>query len=112
MSDGCKPCLGLGLLLLLLVPLASPTRAQATRDDTASLAGSCMACHGRAGISPGIMPSIAGRPEKDLALILSAFRDGTVEGATVMTRIMKGFDQAEIDALARYYAALPPQRAP
>lgn len=103
---------GLGAAALVMA-LAAPALADGlSQADGAVLAGGCMACHGPQGRSPGAIPAIAGRPEKDLSAILLAFRAGEVPGATVMTRLMKGFDAAEIAALARYYAAQPAGRAP
>lgn len=110
---GLKPGLGPAALALSLVAASPSPWAQAlSAADAAVLAGSCMNCHGSRGVSPGAIPSIAGRAEDDLSRILLAFRAGEVSGATVMTRIMKGFDDAEIAALVRYYASLPAGRAP
>lgn len=111
MASGRGLLASLAILATLIV--AAPARAQGLSEtDEAVLAGSCMACHGAGGLSPGSIPAIAGRPEKDLSEILLAFRAGRPSGATVMTRIMKGFDETEIAALARYYAAQPATRAP
>jgi len=105
---GLKP--GLGPVVFVLCLLAAPLAAHAealSAADVSLMAASCMNCHGPQGVSPGAMASIAGRTEPEIAQMLIAYRAGTIPGATVMTRIMKGFDDAEITALARYYAALP-----
>ena len=60
-------------------------------------ASSCSGCHGAA--SP-----IAGNDAKDLTEALIGFRSGTRE-STVMGRIAKGFDTAELGAIAAWWAA-------
>ena len=76
-------------------------------DDVAVLAGSCTNCHGPAGRSRGTIPPIAGRPEGELKSVLLAFRDGEPTDATVMPRIAKAYDDAQIQALAHYFAVIP-----
>jgi sulfide dehydrogenase cytochrome subunit len=93
--------LGLGLAVA-----ASPLIAQ-TRIDASVLAGSCANCHGTDGRSPGIVASLAGRPEAELAAKLKAFRSATPPpNTTVMGRIAKGYSEAELDALAKHFAQL------
>jgi sulfide dehydrogenase cytochrome subunit len=60
-------------------------------------ASSCSGCHGAA--SP-----LAGRDPKEMTDALIAFRAGTRE-STVMGRIAKGFDTAELGAIATWWAA-------
>jgi sulfide dehydrogenase cytochrome subunit len=104
------PALGAAALLMAATaPVAAETPSA---TDAAMLAGGCMSCHGPQGVSPGAMPSIAGRPEQELATLLLAFHAGEIPGTTVMTRLMKGFAPEEIAALARYYAALPARSTP
>lgn len=108
-----RPRLGMCLVALLAcLPVASAGAQPLSAADAGVLAGSCMACHGPGGVSHGAIPSIAGRAEGDMSALLIAFRSGAVPGATVMTRIMKGFDDTEIAALARYYAAQPAGKQP
>lgn len=73
---------------------------------TAVLTGSCANCHGTDGRSPGSIPSIAGAPFAVLKAQLESFKAGETQGATVMTRIAKGFTAEEIETLARHFAAL------
>ncbi|MFT3688798.1 c-type cytochrome [Paenirhodobacter sp.] len=73
------------------------------RMDATVLAGPCAACHGPDGRSPGAIPSLAGQNEDDLRARMRAFRDGTAP-ATVMTRLMKGYSEDEIAALAHWFA--------
>jgi cytochrome c553 len=74
---------------------------------TALLAGGCANCHGPGGRSPGSIPGIAGVPAAVLEAQLLAFRGDQIPGTTVMNRIAKGFSEAELKALAAWYAAQP-----
>lgn len=79
----------------------------AIADDERStdlLVESCASCHGPEGQSPGAIPPIAGIPREVLADRLAAFKAGTDPDATIMTRIVTGYSQDELAALARYYA--------
>lgn len=79
----------------------------AIADDERStdlLAEGCASCHGPEGQSPGAIPPIAGIPREVLADRLAAFKAGTDPDATIMTRIVAGYSQDALAALARYYA--------
>ena len=69
-----------------------------------ALAYACAACHGPDGRSQGAIPSINQLPVGDFAMALKAFRTDARQG-TVMNRIAKGLDDAEISAMAAYFAA-------
>lgn len=71
-----------------------------------SLAASCTACHGTDGRAQaeGAMPRIAGLEAGYFAEQMRAFREGR-RPATVMHQIAKGYSDAQIDALAAYFAA-------
>ncbi len=75
--------------------------ATAEMAPGAVLANTCYSCHGTEGKSLGAMPTIHGKPAEYLSTTLKAFRDGQ-RPSTVMQRITKGFNDAEIDALAAY----------
>jgi cytochrome c553 len=94
---------GVALLMLGLAPAAMAA------DDlqVQVLAGSCATCHGTDGHSPGAVPRIGGRPQAALAQQLREFKAGKSEGATVMTRIAKGYSDEQLDALAQYFATRP-----
>lgn len=70
-----------------------------------SLAATCAACHGTDGRSTAddALPSLAGRPAEALARLLRDFKSGARPG-TVMPQLAKGYDDAQIDLLARYFA--------
>ncbi len=89
-----------------VLPAAS---AQSTFDITV-LAGACANCHGTDGRSPGGIPSIAGRPESVLADQLRAFKsDSPPANTTIMNRLVKGFSDDELTALARHFSQIKPQ---
>ncbi|CAA7627759.1 Cytochrome c553 [Candidatus Terasakiella magnetica] len=72
------------------------------------MAESCALCHGMEGRSPAAMPSLAGREAETLFKALMGFYDGS-RPATVMDRIVKGYDAAELRDLAEYFAHRPPE---
>ena len=78
------------------------------------LARTCNNCHGVNGVSAGTsMPSIGGLPKDYLKTIMKQWKYDE-RGAATMNRIVKGFSDDEIDALADYYSKKPwvprPQR--
>lgn len=82
---------------------AQPAMAGPTED----LARTCNACHGVNGVSVGpSMPSIAGLPEAYLKNVLLQWKSDERYSAT-MGRHFKGYTEAELAALATYFAKLP-----
>lgn len=72
-----------------------------------SMASNCAACHGTNGISAGgAIPStgLAGGNKDYIVSQMKAFKDGKRE-ATVMHQIAKAYSDAEIAALADFFAA-------
>ena len=95
--------------------LAAALFAVAAEDADASqaiqpsvLAGSCANCHGTDGRSPGSIPSIAGMPYEMMKAKLEAFKTSPSPDATVMPRLMKAYDAAQIEQLARYFSDIKP----
>ncbi len=93
-------------------PSAQDSRAMAPSDiramapsDIRAMAASCAACHGTDGnaVRGGAMPRLAGLRGDYFVRQMRSFRDGT-RPATVMQQIAKGFDDAQTDALAAYFA--------
>ena len=82
-------------------PLASAVGP--SLDGASVLAGACVNCHGLAAGSP--IPDLRGMPEDHLRARLIAFHEGKAADATVMTRLMKGYDRAQIEALVKWFAA-------
>lgn len=81
----------------LAVAVASPAAAAAPAG-----ASSCTGCHGGA----GPVVALDGRPAAELVASMAAFRTGE-RPATVMGRIAKGFSDAEVRAIAAWFAAQP-----
>ena len=77
--------------------------AQAEMASGAVLTYTCFSCHGTDGKSAGDMPTIAGKSEDYITEKLKAFKSGELE-ATVMDRIVKGFTNDEIAALAKFFS--------
>ena len=76
------------------------------QDATArNLASACAICHGTDGrpATKDVVP-LAGLPREHIASQMRAFRDGQ-RPATVMHQIAKGYTDAQIDAIAAWYAA-------
>lgn len=68
----------------------------------------CAACHGPRGISEmAEVPSLAGQPETFLTLQMILFRE-RIRRFEPMNEAMRGITDREVEALARFYAALPP----
>ncbi len=69
------------------------------------MAASCAACHGTDGdaVPGGAMPRLAGLRADYFVQQMRSFREGT-RPATVMQQIARGFDDAQTDALAAFFA--------
>jgi cytochrome c553 len=91
-----------------LAALATASGPAAAQDAQAlqlhALAATCANCHGTDGRAVGDMPRLAGADAAYLAAQMRAFRDGQ-RPATVMHQLAKGYSDAQIDALAGYFAA-------
>ena len=92
--------------LLLAAALCSATGAAAQDSNARNLASACAICHGTDGRPLPNAPVIplAGLPREHIASQMRAFRDGQ-RPATVMDQIAKGYNDAQIDAMAAYFAA-------
>ena len=85
---------------------AAPARAQDVPGR--NLAAACAICHGTEGrpvIKEGspLIP-LAGLPKDHITTQMKLFRDGK-RPATVMHQIAKGYTDAQIDAMATWFAA-------
>ena len=92
----------LALFIAALVPSSAPA-ADPVASRGAALANACAACHGPDGRSQGAIPSIDNLPTEGFIMALKAFRADARQG-TVMNRIARGLDEAEISATAAYFA--------
>jgi cytochrome subunit of sulfide dehydrogenase len=84
--------------------LASITTAVAASPEPPVGAASCSGCHSaRSGIETTV-PRLMGRNAEEIVGQMRAFRSGQ-RAATVMDRIAKGYSDAEVEAIAAWYAA-------
>lgn len=85
--------------------LAAATFSVHAQESARNLAASCAICHGTDGkaVTQDVVP-LAGLPREHIATQMRAFRDGT-RPATVMHQIAKGYTDAQIDAMAAWFAA-------
>ncbi|MDO5056262.1 MAG: hypothetical protein Q4E06_02905 [Lautropia sp.] len=112
-------CASIALPVLAAPPAASPPEAAEafaaspagprapTPADTEVLAAACSNCHGPVDHPVSGIPSLFGQPAERLLARMQAFQAGTAPDATVMPRLMKGYDAAELQALARWFARQP-----
>ena len=94
---------------LVVATICSSAMAQPV-DPGSGLAAACATCHGTNGASAGGLADLAGQPRDKLAQQLRDFRSGN-RPATVMHQISKGYTEAQIDALAAFFASRRPRPA-
>jgi len=93
--------------LLFCATFGAATLIHAAEPDVAGLVKSCNNCHGVNGVSVGhSMPSIGGLSETYLLNIMTQWKTGECYSA-VMGRLLKGYTDQEIAALAAHYAKQP-----
>lgn len=90
---------------------ASPMVSNAASQPISSgelFATTCFQCHGSEGkYVGGTIPPLAGYPRDVMVQQLKDFKSGK-RPATIMDRHMKGYTDAEIEAIADYIATLKP----
>ena len=92
-------------IVLAATWVAAPASAQApvaARD----IAATCANCHGTNGMSRGVVPSLAGQTTADIAAKMREFKQNQRPG-TIMPQLAKGFTDAQIDAVAAWFASQP-----
>jgi cytochrome subunit of sulfide dehydrogenase len=92
------------LCIVAAVVLASIATAVAASPESPVGAASCSGCHPA---KPGVenaVPRLTGRNPEGIVAQMRAFRSGQ-RAATVMDRIAKGYSDAEVEAIAAWYAA-------
>lgn len=124
MNKKTTPALATGLLTVLTVlsmssfaqtqapvtPVVAPppipfAASNLTPLGVRALAANCAACHGTNGNSAGgAIPGLAGSNKEYFVAQMKAFKEGKRE-ATVMHQIAKGYSDAEIAAVADFFAA-------
>ena len=90
----------------VLATLGSAHAQDAQTLRVRSLAATCANCHGSAGraVEGAAVPGLAGMPAAYLVEQMKAFKSGARQ-ATVMHQISKGYNDAQIDQMAAYFAA-------
>jgi len=92
-------------LSILLTGALALAAAAAQADDAArNLAASCATCHGTNGKSVGAMVVLAGYPQVLMIQAMKDFKSGA-RPATIMHQFAKGYSEAQVAAIAGYYAA-------
>ncbi|MFN4130912.1 MAG: c-type cytochrome [Paracoccaceae bacterium] len=96
---------------LLFTFTAFATTAGAQDTSYGRMMGqTCAGCHGTAGVpAVGYIPALARLKRDDFIKAMVAYREGT-RTATIMNRVAPAFTDAEIAAMADYFAALPPAK--
>ena len=89
---------------LALASAALSANASNDLREARSLAATCANCHGTDGRAQGAMTVLAGYPADRLVAMLQDFRSGK-RPATIMHQIAKGYTEAQISTIARYFAA-------
>jgi len=117
LAPATRSALWLGLLLA--APLAAhaadpaapaplPAAPALSVQDISVLAGTCVNCHGPDSRASGGIPALRGMAAGHLLQRLQAFKAGTAPNTTVMTRLMKGYDDHQIQALAQWFSKEAP----
>ena len=99
--------LDLRSLACAMFACAGSALVSAAEMDARALAAGCLGCHQPVANTP--LPVLFGQPREAIAGKLRALRDGTQPG-TVMPQLAKGYTDAQIDAVAGYFAAQAPPR--
>jgi len=91
------------IAIVAAIVLASIGSAWAASPEPPAGASSCTGCHAaKTGVDSPI-PRLAGRNPAEMVAQMQAFKAGR-QPYTVMDRIAKGFSDAEIEAIAAWYA--------
>jgi sulfide dehydrogenase cytochrome subunit len=90
----------IGAVVLLA---ASGNMARAASIEPPAGAASCTGCHAASAGVKTPVPRLTGRNAAEIVQQMQAFRVGQRD-ATVMGRIAKGFTDAEVEAIAAWYA--------
>ena len=91
-------------VIALILLATSGGAAYAASPDGPAGAMSCSGCHAMGKGVDSAVPRLNGRPAAEIATAMHDFQKGE-RAPTVMGRIAKGYSDAEIDALAQWFAA-------
>jgi cytochrome c553 len=98
----------IAIVFAVVTTWSTQATAAGSGPDTVAraLAASCTGCHGTGGNGEGGLPALAGRDAAALRAMLAEYKAGT-RAATVMHQHAKGYSDAQLDAIAGWYAAQP-----
>jgi len=85
--------------------VAAPLGTATAQDGAPLIAQGCAGCHGQDGAGQGTVAAIAGYDRAQFLTVWAEFR-ADARPATIMNRIAKGYTEAEVAALADYFASL------
>jgi cytochrome c553 len=85
------------------IGLASIAAALTVSAEPPAGAAACSGCHPSSARVTSPVPRLVGRDRAEIVRAMQEFRAGTRTG-TVMDRIARGFTDAEIQAIAAWYA--------
>jgi sulfide dehydrogenase cytochrome subunit len=91
------------LIAAVAVAVAFGWAAAAPAAEPPPGASSCSGCHAASAKVDTAVPRLAGRKAADIVAQMQAFKTGE-KASTVMGRIAKGFTDAEVEAIAAWYA--------
>jgi sulfide dehydrogenase cytochrome subunit len=94
------------IAIAFAVATAPIAAAHAASPEPPPGAASCSGCHAAGTKVDTPVPRLAGRKGADIVTEMQAFKTGQ-KPSTVMDRIAKGFSDAEIQAIADWYAEQP-----
>lgn len=94
-----------GFAALTVVVVVPGVQALAVDTSGRTIGFTCAGCHGTDGKSHGAAPSLQGLPAELIEQSLLDFKYDR-RPATIMGRIAKGYSDAEIAAVAQYFAGL------
>lgn len=72
--------------------------------------GACSGCHGQNGEGVGSTPKLVGYAKADLVAILQSFKKDERKPSSIMNRIAKGYTDADVEAIAGWFSALPQKK--
>jgi sulfide dehydrogenase cytochrome subunit len=106
MTQHRKWFIGLGVV----ASVAASAAVSAAPPTAEMLSNACAGCHGTHGASAGpSMPSLAGQNKTAFVEAMKGFKTGD-RPSSVMGRLAKGYSDAEIDAMADFFAKQKPYR--
>jgi cytochrome subunit of sulfide dehydrogenase len=95
--------MGAARSFIAVAAIAIASGALAASPESPPGASSCSGCHAAKADVDTAVPRLAGRKAADIVAEMRAFKGGE-KPSTVMGRIAKGLTDAEVEAIAAWYA--------